>query len=253
MMKKIGITLDVPSVEYNKTITVTVKYKRLMFWGGARKKGDNSAFYFASRNVINDYSESKDTIIDNKAESAKYIIKTINEQEDNTIQSIDFFTHGSQIALYMVRDKNTKKNSLFDKDIEKNNVEENNLFASRTVKGFLSWLPGSDVDVINNIDFRKFTNSAKIEIHGCKSGADVPIVDNIAVNLSEYLYEKRKDKAVVIAHLTKANPNINGDKTTNAEQDYRHGVRIVFHNGKELFRTSKKGRITASEINAYWK
>ena len=252
-MKKIGITLDVPSVEYNKTITVTVKYKRLIFWGGARKKGDNSAFYFASRNVINDYSESKDTIIDNKAESAKYIIKTINEQEDNTIQSIDFFTHGSQYALYMVRDKKTKINSSFKEDIKDNDKEANNLYASKTAKAFQSWFAGNDEDVINNIDFSKFTNSAKIEIHGCKSGADTYMIDNIAINLSQYLFEKGKDKAVVIAHLTKANPNINGDKTTNAEQDYRHGVRIVFHNGKELFRTSKKGRITASEINAYWK
>lgn len=148
----------------------------------------------------------------------------------------------------MVRDKKSKLNSSTVKDIEKSNVEANNLYASKTVKSTQSWGAGDDEDTINNIDFNKFTKNAKIELHGCNSGAETYMVDNIAINLSEYLYNAKKTKAVVVAHLTKANPSINGDKTTINEQDYRHGSRIIYLDGKELFRTKKTGRITAAEI-----
>ena len=153
----------------------------------------------------------------------------------------------------MVKDKNLKLNSSTNKDIDKSNVESNNLYASKTVRGSQSWFAGDDEDIINNIDFNKFTKTAKIELHGCNSGADTYMVDNIAINLSEYLYNSKKTKSIVIAHLTKANPSIKGDETTIKEQDYRHGSRIIYNNGKELFRTKKTGRITIDEINEHLK
>lgn len=223
-------------------------YVRILIYGGAKKKSDNSAFYYAASNVAKDYQNDK--IIFKKAYTGKDVVSQINKQKDNSIQSIDFFTHGSQYALYMVRDKNSKLNSSTETNIDDAKVESNNLYASKTVKIVQSWFAGDDEDVINNIDYKKFTNTAKIEIHGCNSGAGTYMVDNIAINLSEYLYENGRTKAVVIAHLTKANPNINDSKTKIQEQDYRHGSRIIYNNGKEVFRTAKKGRITASEINS---
>lgn len=56
-------------------------------------------------------------------------------------------------------------------------------------------------------------------------------------------------KAVVIGHFTKANPKINGEKTTIAEQDYRHGTRRIYHNGKLIGTYIQKGRISAKTIN----
>ena len=48
----------------------------------------------------------------------------------------------------------------------------------------------------------------------------------------EILYEAGKEESVVIGHSEKANPNINGSKTTIKQQDYRHGKRQIFNNGK---------------------
>ncbi len=53
-----------------------------------------------------------------------------------------------------------------------------------------------------------------------------------------------------MGHVDYANPN---NHKTLKGSDYRHGGRRVFHNGKELFFTRKEGRITASEINKYFK
>jgi len=41
---------------------------------------------------------------------------------------------------------------------------------------------------------------------------------------------------------------VNGDKTKNEEQDYRHGKRKVFNNGNVILEVVKKGRITGLEI-----
>ncbi|NOQ75850.1 MAG: hypothetical protein GQ574_27845 [Crocinitomix sp.] len=38
-------------------------------------------------------------------------------------------------------------------------------------------------------------------------------------------------------------------KTKNEDQDYRHGERIIYHNGKVLFKTHQKGRIRSGQIN----
>lgn len=247
-------TLRIKSVNgdtsFQDRILQVNSYVRLIFWGGARKKGDNSAFFYASRNVKKDYEG--DIFIDNKASSAKDIIKIIEKQKDNTIQSIDFFTHGSAYALYMVRNKRDMTNSSINTDLEKDEIEANNLYTSKTMKFFQSFGGGNDEDVVSSINFKKFTNSAKIEIHGCNSAADTGLGDNIAINLSEALYEAGKLKSVVIAHSTSADPKIKGEKTKISEQDYRFKERVVYNNGKVLFRTKKIGKITASEINKYF-
>lgn len=71
-------------------------YVRLLLWGGARKSADNNAFYYASLNVKKDYGNDGE-IIHQSVDTAKAIVDLINAQEDNSIQSIDFFCHGSQV------------------------------------------------------------------------------------------------------------------------------------------------------------
>ncbi len=66
-------------------------------------------------------------------------------------------------------------------------------------------------------------------------------MDNIVEEISELLFGAGKKNAVVIGHATKGNPNINGSRTTIREQDYRHGHRVVYHNGSILFETREKG------------
>ena len=235
------------------------KYKRFLFWGGAKGSSDNNSFYFASLNVLKDYGKDGE-IIHKGIYTGKSIVDLINEQEDNSIQSIDFFYHGSEYALYMVRDKKTKKGSSLSEDISDEDKEKNDLYASKTTRFVQSWGGGEDGDVINNIKFSKFTNSAKIEIHGCNAAGGTILADNIVINLSQYLYEAGKTESVVIGHSTKANPNLPSTKRkkgetdkewnrrANISQDYRHGERKVYHNGKVILTTTNEGRITGKEI-----
>ncbi len=58
----------------------------------------------------------------------------------------------------------------------------------------------------------------------------------------------RRKKAYVIGHTDISNPNINGSKTTIKQQDYRHGERSIYHNGKLLKMTKKNGVIAHDEI-----
>jgi hypothetical protein len=151
----------------------------------------------------------------------------------------------------MVKDTKQGTNSSLEKTIADTNLESNNLYSSSTAQAFQSWGGGKETGSISSIDFNKFTNDAKIEIHGCKSAAGTILIDNLGINLSEALYKAGKTNAVVVAHLDQANPNIDGSKTTVKGQDYRHGTRIVYHNGKELFRTNEKGRIKSSTIQKH--
>ena len=104
------------------------------------------------------------------------------------------------------------------------------------------------------------TNSAKIEIHGCNSVGGTIVADNIVINLSQFLYEAGKTESVVIGHSTEANPNLPSTKRkkgvtdkewkerANISQDYHHGERKVYNNGKVILTTTKEGRITGEEI-----
>lgn len=79
---------------------------------------------------------------------------------------------------------------------------------------------------------------------------DISIIDKFVEELSELLYDAEKNNSVVIGHITKANPLINGDgKTTIAQQDYRHGGRNIYNNGDKLSTSYTKWRIGANEIN----
>ncbi len=97
--------------------------------------------------------------------------------------------------------------------------------------------------VIYDIDFDRFIeNGAIIEIHGCESGGDLYVIDSISKNLSEEL-----PNGYVIGHLTKANPNIGGT-TVNEKQDYRHGQRAIWKDGKIIKKTTKEGWLNPNDF-----
>ncbi len=222
-------------------------FVRLIFYGGARTSSDNSTFNYAAQNINASYGGVAKTYY---AQSAQSVIDNINSQGSGSIQSIDFVTHGSQYALYMVQNGETGASGE-QSDIPSDQVESNNLYASKTVDLFQNWGGGDESGTINSINYSKFTNDARIELHGCNGAAGTVLVDNMATNLSQNLYGAGKTNAVVVAHGTKANPNINGDKTTVKGQDYRHGTRVVYHNGSVLFSTQAKGHISQKTINGY--
>lgn len=95
----------------------------MLFYGGAKSIGDNVAFYYASLNVLNDYKKHypNDIYIHRFVDSAKIIVDTINEQEVNSIASLDLFFHGSKWGLYIYKGSSMNK-ELFREDIEKHNL-----------------------------------------------------------------------------------------------------------------------------------
>ena len=74
------------------------------------------------------------------------------------------------------------------------------------------------------------------------------------------MYEAGKTESMVIGHSTEANPNLPSTKRkkgetdkerkkwANISQDYHHGERKVYNNGKVILTTTKEGRITGEEI-----
>jgi hypothetical protein len=228
----------------NKKNSVTpVSYKRkvrLLLWGGAATPGDNSAFEFAAKSVIRDYN-SRDKgnvqVINKNAPTAKDLVDLINAQEDGSIRSLDVFTHGGTNALYFTTaSPDTPKLLRFA-------FHNSSLYRSRAKMVFnaAGWTEGSAL--VSDIKFSKFASYAKVELHGCKTADTESDGDNIAADLSERLGQAGKTSAIVIGHADKANPNIKGGGEKLHEQDYRHGIRLVFEHGK-IARTSKqKGHI----------
>ena len=217
---------------------------RLVIYGGARKSGDNSAFFHASKNVIKDYKNDlpvKSFFIDKGAET---IVSALKNQNDNTVQSLDLFCHGDPDGVYFVL------GASIDKSVE--NIERkpisSNIYKDKFSSNFRGfWDDEKQMKnqyAISNLKLSAFTNESKVEIHGCNTGRGE---DCFAAELSKQLFDAGKIKSVVIGHASKANPNIGGT-TSVTKQDYRHGNRIIYHNGKAILSFTGGGRISSKII-----
>jgi hypothetical protein len=222
------------------------KQVRMVLWGGAAEPGDNSAFEFAAQNVVSNYraiDKGKFIVTDMKRiKVAKDIVNNINSQAKGSIRSLDIFTHGGPQALYLTT-ASPDTNKLL-RYIENNS----SLYRTRwrMVFNAAGWTPGSAL--VAEINFANFTANSKIELHGCRTAEHGADTDNIAAELSTLLYQAGGKASTVVGHADKANPNIKGGGEKNSEQDYRHGDRVVFHNGKIIKTTKQKGMISESEI-----
>lgn len=204
---------------------------RLLLWGGAYSTSDNFTFDWAVRNVTKDYREgdkNKYEIVSKKIGSADELIAIINGQEADSIRSIDLFTHGGPGNFYMVSVRSDTDGGL-NKFRWYRYVFHNESF-SRSDLQKLKW--------------DRFADNAKVEFHGCKTAENPRDEDNIAADFSKRLYDAGKTKSAVIGHIINATPSINGEgKTDSKAQDYRHGPRAIFKNGKLTSQTSQKGAI----------
>lgn len=230
---------------------------RVLLYGGAIKAGDNKGFKGAAENTLADYvNDSKDTLccyLTMLTGGGEQIVDYIENQPKNSIQSLDIFTHGTTISLEMVLGSSTEQNAT---DITLSRIFQTHFQQLRHTSSDLSLNPPSKQYDIGDLDLDCFTNSCKIEIHGCSTGGEE---DNFARSLSIALYKAGKKRSVVIAHPEKVSGNIidapfdeNGNFDIPFFQyDYRHGKRILYHNGVILHTFTKKGRLTATDINQY--
>lgn len=122
--------------------------------------------------------------------------------------------------------------------------------ALRSTYGLTSYTFSDDFRYVDDIDFTKFSQDARIEIHACNTARDVTwgALDTLSELMSKELFNVGCTEAVVIGHTDKANPLINGGKTTIKEQDYRHGRRAIFHRGKIVLSVNDKGPISYGTI-----
>lgn len=221
---------------------------RLVLYGGARSLGDNGAFFHASKNVIADYKNDlpvKSYFISN---GMRQFIDLINVQPENSIQSLDVFSHGSDLGLYNVIGASLQKSLTID-EIDSKNLASN-LYRNWTTKreqwrlfGNSNWKNLFD---ISDINFKVFTNESKIEIHGCNSAFDGEL-DTLSSLISVALFKDGKKRSVVIGHADFASPNRGGTKDI-SKQDYRHETRIIYNNGKVIAKTRREGRLSAEFI-----
>lgn len=240
-----------PRTNGQKGSVVSVPHRRkvrILLWGGAATPGDNGAFGWAEKNVRKDYAsvdKGNFAFLEKNIRVAKDIVNIVNAREDGSIRSLDLFTHGGPQALYLTT-ASPRTNKMLRYVLHNSSLYRGRL---RMVFNAAAWTEGSAL--IADINFAKFTPNARIELHGCRTADPESASDNIAADFSIRLCEAGKNASTVIGHADKANPNIHGGGERNEDQDYRHGQRIVFQNGRLLEVTKKKGHISDKELEGF--
>lgn len=224
---------------------------RFLFHGGTREKNDdgsirsigiahNSAFYFAALNVQRDYKDGDKRSI--KITTAADMVAMINACRESSIASLDILCHGTPYSINFSIKEN-ENCGLVTNMITMNLIRVYYSIYGREIYSF-----SSDSRYVSDINFSVFTNDARIQIHGCNTARGAMPGGTLTEAFSEQLFAAGKRKSYAIGHTDESNPQINGSQTTNTQQDYRHGRRSVYHNGKVIHSTTQKGLVPHEEI-----
>lgn len=253
--------------------TDTTSYVRLIFIANCFTAAENSAFRYAAANLVADYERdtvSRQIIKRIYFDNARQIVDSINGQR-LVIRSVDFLSHSrdDRIGAEVTKGGIQYRTSLFENRRQMQEVQWHN-------EG--SGMHNSyKMACIEEIDFSRFSYDAVVEIHGCHGGAEVDsLPGGICRRLSSALYMSGKQLAVAIGHVTRANPNLRqvGARTAGAAvsapvshsgsaavsgagfresvlaQDYRHGLRMIYFNGRTILATRQTGAVPRAEIFA---
>ena len=241
----------------------TTAYVRLIFIANCFTAAENSAFKYAAANLVAGYqrdSLSRQVIKRIYFDNARQIVDSINRQR-LVIRSVDFLSHSrdDRIGATMTRGGMQYRTSLFE---SKDRMEESRVLADAEGGDLHN---SSRMASIEEIDFSHFSYDAVVEVHGCHAGTGVDSLPaNICRRLSLALYMSGKQLAVVIGHGTRANPNLKtassrsgvaaspapagGFRESVLAQDYRHGLRMVYFNGRSILATRVSGAIPQAAI-----
>jgi RHS repeat-associated protein len=238
---------------------------RLYIWSGNNNKSyETGLFERAAVNMVNIHKVIFGTAgltQLKQVNSGEDIVSFINSQADNSIESIDYFGHGGSAGLYFPhiweaeppgsKELATSTNEE-DRKKEKKVAAFNNLYkdeATLQTEENMSTNPVQRSMSLDDINPAKFTDNARIEIHGCSvAGEDFVrnANDNFAISASQKLFNAGKKNAVVIGHVGEAGY---GDKEP---PDYRlkGNTRKVFWNGNLVLQTRQGGHIEQDAIDA---
>lgn len=224
--------------------------RRLYIVGVRPSKNDGWLFFRASQKIMLLHKHvlySSDDIQKSKVvKSGSQIASFINAQPENSIASLDFFGHSGQKGIY------------FDESKSSDGIVKNNLYmnsdAKETAESEDAASPTNQNSVtLDAIDPTKFTDDARIELHGCETAGNDP--DNyeasenlLAAAISKKLYDAGKCNAVVIGHVGKAGPAFPGDESGTQYPDYRQNFRRVYWNGHMIYQTNAVGDISDETI-----
>lgn len=241
----------------------TTVYVRLIFIANCFTSAENSAFRYAAANLVADYERDsagcRQVVKRIYFDNARQIVDSINHQR-LVIRSVDFLSHSrdDRIGAEMTRGNMQYRTSLF---VSHEREEEARVLTDAEGGDLRN---SARMASIEEIDFSHFSYDAVIEIHGCHAGSGIDSLPaNICKRLSRALYMSGKQLAVVIGHGTRANPNEArgagthsgaaaaagpGFKESVLAQDYRHGLRLVYFNGRTILATRAPGAISSAAI-----
>ena len=220
---------------------------RLILYGGAReinaenlphKLGiqhnntfGNAAFRLKKEYLVNKPAHIKVKVV--KVQTGEEVVFILNKQKENSILSLDLITHSDVPSLNMSAQENTNCGIYTDKK-GKRFVEKIHKKGYHFVEKSRSF---------SDIDYSRFSDTAKIEFHGCKTAGNEWFCRNTSHFFSQKLADIGKKQAIVIGHIGKSETLIlkKGENIA----DYRHKLRVVYKNGKVAYRTHKKGRISS--------
>lgn len=228
MVTPTGIALTNQKKGSVQKITVTRK-NRIIVWGGAYSKSDNNTFRDTANNLEKMYREkygNKFNYYIREVKVRQDFIDLINRQPDNSIKSLDIFTHGGKNSLYMVSVREEDGSSILNKNWLYRYVVNDETFKTPYLK---------------SLNMNAFTINTKIEVHGCKTAENPRGENNLVSYWSHFLYQSGKTKSVTIGHTTNTSPLINGSITKPNEQSYMWLERAIYKNGKLVQTTKQKG------------
>ncbi|GJH27830.1 hypothetical protein [Caballeronia novacaledonica] len=211
--------------------SVSLKRKvRLVLWGGAYATSDNSTFEWAAKRVIKDYTDNdkqKYEIIFKRIDSAESFALSISDQNQDSIHSLDLFTHGGPDHFFMVSVRQEQGGGL-------------NKFKWYRYLFHNSSLSRGDLE---KLQYERFAEDAKVEFHGCQTAKEPKEEDNIAADFSRFLFIAGKTHSAVIGHVDKANPNrpVKSGVARFIDQDYRWGQRAIYKDGNLKAITRQEG------------
>lgn len=175
MVTPTGIALTNQKKGSVQKITVTRK-NRIIVWGGAYSKSDNNTFRDTANNLEKMYREkygNKFNYYIREVKVRQDFIDLINRQPDNSIKSLDIFTHGGKNSLYMVSVREEDGSSILNKNWLYRYVVNDETFKTPYLK---------------SLNMNAFTINTKIEVHGCKTAENPRGENNLVSYWSHFLY-----------------------------------------------------------------
>lgn len=216
---------------------------------------DNQVFWDSAFKIQQEHGKKIygwDGIQKRRAVKAGFHIKNyINSQADESIQSIDFFTHGGHSGMYF---KHGEDGGILSWEKFQVDSKYKNFYRSESdyenEAGIKKDTPQLTLSAsLEDINIAKFKDDARIEIHGCATAGESKTQNaeyNFASEFSRLLFEGGKENAVVIGHIGQAGPFYEEGSNYG---DYRQNYRVVFWNGEAVYETTEKGHIDQSVIN----